>query len=236
MELATYSNIKTKLENDLDLIDEDFITEAELLGYMNEAIDDCESIIHNLGLEAKYFKTTDTLTLVSGTADYSPPADIFANKYVGIYYINGSRKYKINMRRNQDHILDDTTGTDYEYDLLNLTAGIKMRLYPTPVESGAYITRFYIRNVRKLTTSTASTNTCEIPESINFIYQHVKCRVYEKEGNPNLPDAQSKLIQQHDLMVQNLQEFTQDGNNQIQPDFTFYEDMYLDSVGGYTGF
>lgn len=228
MNLPTYSDLKTKLENDLDLIDEDFITETELLGYLNEAIDDCEAIIHNLGLEAKYFKTTDTLTLVNGTSDYSMPSDIYANKLIGVYYINGGKKYRIDKRRSQDAILDDTTGADYEYDILNLTAGIKMRLYPTPSESGAYIQRYYIRNVRALTTSVASTNTCEIPESSNFVIQHVKCRVYEKEGNPNLPEAKVALQQQYDLMVQNLQEFTQDNNNQIIPDLSHYQDMYLD--------
>ena len=228
MELATYSNIKTKLYNDLDLHDEDFITEAEFLGYLNEAIDDCEAIIHNLGLEAKYFKTTDTLTLVNGTSDYDPPSDIYSNKIIGMYYINGGNKYKITRRRNQDDVLCDVTGADYEYDIFNLTAGIKLRFYPTPAESGAYIHRYYIRNVRKLTTSTASTNTCEIPESINFIYAHVKVRVKEKEGSPDLPVARENLKLQHDLMVQNLQEFTQEGNNTIIPDYGHYEAMLYD--------
>lgn len=228
MELLTYSSIKTKIYNDLDLHDEDFVTEAEFLGYLNEAIDDCEAIIHNLGLEAKYFKTTDTLTLVSGTSDYDPPSDIYAHKYIGLYYINGSKKYRINRRRSQDSVLDDVTGADYEYDIFNLTAGVKLRLYPSPAESGAYVSRYYIRNVRKLTTSTAASNTCEIPESINFIFAHTKARVYEKEGNPNLPEAAQNLKLQHDLMVQNLQEMTQDGNNQIIPDTSFYDDMNLD--------
>lgn len=228
MELSTYSAIKTKLYNDLDLTDEDFITEAEFLGYVNEAMDDCEAIIHNLGLEAKYFKTTDTLTLVSGTADYAMPSDIYANKMVGMYYINGTKRYRIDRSRNQDSILYDATGSNYEYDIFNLTAGVKIRLYPTPAESGAYVQRYYIRNVRKLTTSSEASNTCEIPESVNFIFAHVKVRVYEKEGNPNLAGASENLRLQHDLMVQNLQEMTQDGNNIINPDLSYYSDMLQD--------
>lgn len=228
MELMTYSAIKEKLYNDLDLSDEDFITETEFLGYLNEAIDDCESIIHNLGLEAKYFLNTDTLSLVSGTSDYDPPSDIFANKIVKQFYINGSKKYEIFRVRDIAEVPWIQAGEDYKYMILNLTGGIKHRFYPTPAESGAYIQRYYIRNVRKLTTSTASTNTCEIPESINFIFAHTKFRVYEKEGNPNLAEAGENLKLQHDLMVQNLQEFTQDNNTQIQPDMTFYDDMYLD--------
>lgn len=228
MELLTYSQIKTKLENDLDLGDEDFVTETELLGYINEAIDDCEAIIHNLGLEAKYFLTTDTLTLVSGTSDYDPPSDIFANKVSKVFYVNGANKYEVFRLRDLRDTQWINAGEDYRYLILNLTGGLKWRFYPTPAESGAYIQRFYIRNVRKLTTSTASTNTCEIPESINFIFQHVKKRVYEKEGNPNLPEATQDLKVQHDLMVQNLQEYVPDENNAIIPDFTFYQDMYLE--------
>lgn len=228
MELWTYSQIKTKLENDLDLIDEDFITETELLGYINEAIDDCEAIIHNLGLEAKYFLNTDTLSLVSGTSDYDPPSDIFANKISKVFYVNGSKKYEVFRVRDLRETPWIQNGEDYKYLILNLTGGVKWRFFPTPLESGAYIQRYYIRNVRKLTTSTASTNTCEIPESINFILQHVKKRVYEKEGNPNLPESVQDLKIQHDLMVQNLQEFVPDDNNQIIPDFSHYEDMFLD--------
>lgn len=227
MELTTYSNIKTKLYNDLDLWDEDFTSETEFLGYLNEAIDDCESVIHNLGLEAKYFLQTDSMSLVSGTSDYDPPTDIYASKIVKMHYVNGSKKYEIQRIRDLNEIPWVQAGEDYRYVIYNLTAGVKFRLYPTPAESGSYVTRYYIRNVRKLTTSTGSDNTCEIPEAINFIYAHVKVKIYEKEGNPLLPEAQNNLKLQHDLMVQNLQEMTQDGNNAILPDLSFYEDMYL---------
>lgn len=228
MQLQTYSELKTKIENDLDLIDEDFVTETELLGYMNEALKDAESIIHTIGLDSHYFKTNDTLTLVNGTSDYDMPSDIFANKLIGVYYINGSKKYRVDRRRNQDDILTDVTGADYQYDIFNTSSGVKMRLYPTPAESGAYIQRYYIRAARKLTTSTAASNTCEIPECVNFLIQHCKTRIYEKEGNPNVTKAMADLRNLYDLMVQTLQEMVPDGNNEIVGDFRFYNDMNLD--------
>lgn len=230
MQYLTYSQIKEKLENDLDLIDEDFVSETELLGYMNEALDDAESIIHTIGLQTYYFKTNDTLTLVNGTSDYDMPSDIFANKLIGVYYINGNKKYRVERRRDQDDVLNDVTGNDYTYDIFNTTSGIKMRLYPTPAEDGAYVHRYYIRNVRKLTTSTSASNTCEIPECVNFLLQHVKCRVYEKEGNPNLTKAMADLGNLHNLMIQTLQEMVPDGNNEVQGDFRFYNDMSFETV------
>lgn len=224
MDLVTYSSIKTKLYNDLDLYDEDFISEAEFLGYLNEAMDDCEAVIHTLGLESRYFLNTDTLTLVNGTADYALPSDIYANKLVKMFYINGSTKYEIFRIRNLNEIPFVQTGEDYRYLILNLTTGVKMRLYPTPAESGAYIQRYYMRNMRALTTSTSASNTCEVPECINFIYAHTKMRVFQKEGNPNLPKSEQDLKIQHDLMVQTLQEMVPDENNIIEPDVSFYTD------------
>lgn len=228
MEFLTYTQIKTKLENDLDLLDEDFVTEEELLGYMNEAIDDAEGIIHTLGLEANYFLTTDTLSLVSGTADYTAPSDIYADKFMKVFYNNGALIYEIFRIRNLNDVPWIQTGEDYRYLILNLTAGIKTRIYPTPQETGAYVQRFYIRNVRKLTSSSSASNTCELPECVNFLFAHVRTKVYEKEGNPNLETARTDLKIQHDLMIQLLQEQVPDGNNQIQPDLSFYEDMCLD--------
>ena len=197
------------------------------MGLLNEGINNAEAVIHTLGLQARYFKNTDTLTITSGTADYALPSDIYANKLIGVYYINGSKKYPIDRLREQARVLDydSTTTGDYCYDILNLTAGVKQRFYPTPAESGAYVQRYYIRNVRALTTSTASTNTCELPECINFLFSHVKARVYQKEGNPLIEKAMADLKLQHDLMVQTLQEMVPDENNFIQPDTSFYDDF-----------
>ena len=233
MELATYSNIKTKLYNDLDLYDEDFITEAEFLGILNEGIDTIESVIHNLGLQAKYFLNTDTLSLVSGTADYSFPSDIYATKFVKVIYVNGEKKYEISRIRDLSDTQLFTTGEDYQYLILNLTAGYSQRIYPTPAESGAYVKRFYIRNVRKLTTSTASTNTCELPECVNFLYQFARVKIWEKEGSPLLTDGKADLKTLHDLMVSDLQEMVPDEDNKIHPDLDFYTDGSMSGLGGY---
>lgn len=239
MQLPTYSQIKTKIENDLDLIDQDFVSETELLGYINEALADAEAVVHNLGLESKYFLTMDTMTITSGTSDYSMPSNIYANKLVKIFFndTGGTRKYEIFRIRNLNDIPWILTGEDYKYNILNLEldatphGGVTFRMYPTPVEVGPFIQRYYIRNVRVMTTSTTDPNNVfEIAESVNFLYQHIKVRVYEKEGNPNLEKAVMDLKLQHDLMVQNLQEQVQDNNTQIMPDFTFYEDMYIDMM------
>ncbi len=231
MQLFTYSQLKAKLENDLDITDLDFVNgETELLGYINEAIDDAESIVHTLGLDAQYFNTQSTMTLVNGTSDYSLPSDIFASKIRKIFYINGQTKYEIFRIRDLTEIPFFQSGDDYRYVLLTTSGtanNIRLRFCPTPVEDGTYIQVWYIRNATTMTTATTSTNVCEIPESQNFVMQHVKTRIYEKMGNPNLQLAVSELAAQRDLMIQTLSEMVPDENSLVRPDLSFYEDTYL---------
>ena len=231
MDLFTYSSLKTKLLNDLDIEDLDFIDgEEELLGYINEAIDDAESVVHTLGLDAYYFNTQSTITLVSGTSDYSLPTDIFATKIRKMFYINGATKYEIFRVRDLDETPYFEAGDDYKYLIVTTTGTAnnwRIRLYPTPAESGAYITIWYIRNATRMTTSTAATNICEIPDCNNFVLAHVKMRVLEKMGNPLLTHAIGILQAQRDLMTNTLMEMVPDENTMVEPDVSFYEDSTI---------
>lgn len=229
MELQTYSDIKTKLQNDLDIQDFDFINgDTELVGYVNEAIDDSESFIHTLGLDSYYFLTQGTLTLVSGTSDYALPTDIFANKIRRVFFINGATKYEVVRIRDLNRVPYYQSSDDYEYLLVNSGTrpnAMRLRLYPASRDNGALVQIWYIRNMYRITTDdTDALNVCEAPECINFIYQHVKKRVYEKMGNPNLAMAINDLLLQKELMVQTLQEMVPDENTLVQQDFSFYED------------
>lgn len=217
--------------NDLDVEDLDFIHgETELLGYINEALRDAEAIVHTLGLEADYFLIPATISLVSGTADYVLPSDIFASKIKAMFYINGNTKYEIFRVRDLRETPYFQAGDDYRYQLITTTGtanNMRVRFYPTPAETGAYIQVWYIRNIATMTTSTAATNVCELPESINFLFAHCKMRIYEKMGNQNLQLAVTVLQAQKDLMIQTLQEMVPDQNTLVPPDLSFYEDTYL---------
>ena len=79
-----------------------------------------------------------------------------------------------------------------------------------------------------MTSSTSdTTNVCEIPEAHNFIYQHVKVRVYEKMGNPNLPLAVQMLETHRNLMTDTLREMTFDSDSRMELDLSSYEDQYI---------
>lgn len=65
----------------------------------------------------------------------------------------------------------------------------------------------------------------DIPEFATFVMQWVKCRCYEKEGDPRLEAAVATLTQQRIQMVSTLKANIDDDNNQIQADYSFYNDF-----------
>ena len=92
----TYLELTTQVKDSLDLWEETFITDSELLNYFNEAIDLVESNI--LTIYEDYFLAKTTLSIVSGTQDYALPSGIFAQKIRKIYY-NDSSATRYEIRR-----------------------------------------------------------------------------------------------------------------------------------------
>lgn len=86
--LYTWAMIRNKIQEDCDLIVEPFITDDELLGYANEAIESSETAVHTLGLEADYFLSWDFIYLNPGQMSYNFPSDIYANKIRKMFYAN----------------------------------------------------------------------------------------------------------------------------------------------------
>ena len=229
MELSTLTQIKTKLKNDCDIFDDDFIDlTTELLGLINAAIDDAESIIHNLYED--YFLVTSTVSLVNGTQTYALPSDIFANKIRNLFYDDGSNlQYVVwRIRRFEDTMFIDS-GDRYRYVLTNdSTDGVRLRLYPTPAETNTNMKIWYIRNAKKLS---AETDSCDIPEFINFIYAHVKWGIARKDKSQfDLATSEKELAVQRQLMVDTLTDMVPDDGNEILMDSSFYRDFDLQNT------
>ncbi len=170
MRLWTWSEIKTKVEEELDIQAEDFVDETELLGYANEAIDEIEAEVHNL--YENYFKSYHYPTLVVGTSEYALPTDIYCNKILLAQYNDGSLKYKITKIKDIEKA-DVEDSEDYRYDIENSTAGAvaKFVLYPTSrVASSTYVKLWYLRNANKLS---SSSDTLDIPEGANVVIAYM---------------------------------------------------------------
>ena len=146
MSQKTYSDIKTFVQNKLDLNDEDFISDDEMLEYTEEALKFVEAEIHKLGIEDLYFETQSALPLVSGRSDYALPDNIYANKILRAVYSLGGDIYAVHRMRKLNRYEDsesiryaaDTTG-NYQYRIVNIDprVGTKIRLFPTPDEDSS---------------------------------------------------------------------------------------------------
>lgn len=225
----TYSDIRDKILRELDLEDEVFISEDEILGYYNDAVDDAEAEI--LGIYEDYFLTSEVLALELGTSGYSLPTDIYANKIRRLIYDNGSGQiYEIPRIRDWKKFLKkaigdryDTGGLDYQYMLQNVSAdtGVQLLLVPPSKETSEDSVRiWYIRNANHATTDS---DKCDIPEFMSFIYASMRCSIRRKEFNGDVPPTElQELERQRKLMIDTLTSMVPDDQTEIEQDLTHY--------------
>jgi hypothetical protein len=221
----TLAELKTKINNDMDTGDEDFVESSELTALVNEAIDEAEAHVHNLYED--YFITEANIALVSGTADYAYPSDIYASKVRDLYYENGATKYEILPIRSLKELPNISAGDNYRWRNINTSAGgPKIRFHPTPTEtSSTNVTIRYLRNAKQLS---ATSDTLDIPEAANFIIAYAKMKIAAKEPHFLLPALAQEVEQQRRLLIETLTNRVDDENDAIQPDFSFYSDFDSD--------
>jgi hypothetical protein len=223
----TWAEIKAKVEADLGLEDEDMVSADEMLAYGNESIDEAEAEIHTINED--YFLTQGTVSLVSGTDSYDMPTDIYANKVRQIVYRNGSVVTVINRLKDStkfgtysQNLLVTANSGQYSWFPVNSTAGSPKILFTPPVlETGNYVTVWYLRNANRFIDDTSI---CDIPEFVSFVIQFIKVRCYEKEGHPNLGLAVTALDQQRTQMNATLTNMVPDDDTVITADLSYYID------------
>lgn len=222
MTLWTWSQILTKVKDDLDLWDEDFVDDTMLLSYANEAIDEAEQ--HVITINEDYFLQSSNLALTTGTSEYSLPTNIYANKIRRIFYVNGTEKYEIKRVRNLDDILDVSDSEAYKYQpIMNSSGAARIKLFPASREtSSTNVTVWFIGNAKTLS---ATTDEMNIPEAVHFVIAHMKLRVLQKEGNQAQVQQAQELERQRQLMIDTLTSMVPDDNNQVLADLSFYSEF-----------
>ena len=230
MPLRKYWNwgqIRAKVRRDLDLEAETFVRPEELRDYANEAIDEAEAEIH--GLYEDYFLSRKLVNIENGVEEYDLPDDIYAHKIRRIMYNNTSSVYTVNRLQDwkkfeaQNIAKNFSTSDLYQFFFLNSVPGNpKILLVPQGRETGPYLEVWYLRQANRLE---EDDDICDIPEFYNFIFQYMKVRIYEKEGHPNTTKAVSDLEQQRRQMTSTLAQIAPDGENEIEMDASFYEEM-----------
>lgn len=231
--MPTYAVMKAKIQKDMDIEDETFIQDTELLEYFNDAIRDCEGHIQKLGLQEEWYLNKDNPSVVAGTAQYDLPSDIYLKKFVECVYNDGSRTFEIKEIKGKNRFTRVAFNSNYtqnqpiySYYLLHATAaaGAKWVLDPVPTEtSSTRFTRWYIRAAQKMT---VDASICDVPDvCLNFIYAYVTWRIWAKEGDGRAVGAKQELELQRTMMVEILSDMTPDGNNEIELDTSTYDEM-----------
>ena len=216
--MATLAEIRERVQNDLDLKDEDFIKAEEINAYIRSGVSAAEKIV--LTLNEDYFLTNSPVTFVNGQQAYALPTDIYAQKIRHLIYDNGSKEYVITRVKKLAHTVTIRDGDDYKYLITNsLLDGYKVVFYPTPKEDGPQATIWYLRNAKALA---LDADVLDIPEAYEFVVQFAKDKCANKEKLT--PDAgpSPALLQEEKVLTESLMNRTPDDDNFIEPDMGFY--------------
>ena len=234
MSFVTLLEAKTKLKDDLILEDEQWLNsdnnDQELVGYINEAIRECEADIHTIYED--YFLAVTSVTFTVGQEEVPIPSNIYAHKIRRFIFEKGAERYTIDRikdwRKFENKSVTDFTAQSlrYEYFLINNSSAEGVQLLLSPKirqgDAGKLGKLYFIRNVNNVV---LDVDVIDIPEFINYIYSHVKKNVYGKEGHPNAVYWVQELERQRTNMVETLQTMVPDADNEIEPDLDLYEEM-----------
>ena len=226
----TWAEIYSKMKSELDLDEETFIDEDEMREYANDAIDVIES--HVMTLNADYFLTRQTLTLVDGTDSYDLPTNIYGMKLRGVIYFKGTDHYEIERIRDWYKFMEyrclrinANSSDDYRYFLYNEVAGSpQLLISPPSFEDGEYVELWFLRRANRLETGT---DVCDIPEFISYIFDYMRERVSYKEAAGSAKHVMAREDRDATLAraIDTLSVIVPDNNNEIEQDTSFYEEM-----------
>lgn len=226
--IFTVSELIEKIQDEMDLQEESFFDQSDFINAINDGIDEAEQEV--MQLNEGYFNTSATLNLVSGTAAYSLPTDIYSAKIKLVqFYRNSSDYYKIHRIKLRD-IADASAstysqGTELMFDIQYPSSAIGQQIvfYPTPLENlTAGVRLWYIRNAERVA---LLTDLIDIPDAHMFIFSFVKCKVAMKEMSPLLSAYKEELEQQRQQLRETMSQMIPDEDEEIERDGSFYQDF-----------
>ena len=215
---VTLEDLIERVQDELDLQDEDFIDQDEIIGYIKNGVNQAKKIISDL-YEDYFLAKPFTITLVSGTDEYSLPSNIYAQKIRKVLYNDGSEKKIIRrIKRLEDTMLLESSD-NYAYLITyDEAACLKITFYPSVVTNGAFVKVWYLRNAKTLS---ALTDVLDVPEAEDYIVQFAKDKCKNKEAmTPDAPKS-AALMEEEKLLVEGLSTRQPDDDNEIDPDLSY---------------
>lgn len=227
----TLEAIMAKVRKEAGMEEEQWVSDEELVQYINDGIDEAEAEIHTIYED--YFLASETLPLVAGTQSYDLPEDIYANKIRKIVYSSGQKSYVIARIQNIVDAYDNTVGNFYRYYITNTADdGRQINFVPVPNESNPTAVKiWYLRQAAVLEDAD---DECDIPEFSIFVVNYAKVKCIEKDlGNPMLEKCVMNLEASRQKMIETLKLMVPDDDNFMLGDLSFYSDFDMDERGYY---
>lgn len=227
----TLARIISKVQDDLDLHEENFVTTEDLKQFVNDSIDDAEETI--IDCFSDFFLTFVDLPVEEDETVIDLPEDIYESRMRGLYFsetgftsLNPSGEgYKVK-RVSLERVMDVNSNERYQYRLFNSESlGQKLYIYP-PIRATSTIQfrLWYIRQAKRLEDDT---DVLEKGLRIQYVLAHVKKSVMEKMGDPMLEVQKMKLDKQEDKLKNSLSRLTDDDEDvYLEPDARSLEDAY----------
>lgn len=221
--MKTWATMRSEIQRECNIEGEEFVSLTELIDWANDAKDEAEAEI--VSLYDRYLETNVMLATTTGSSVVTPPTDIFASKFTGIWFDDGSDKYEVKAMKRKEEIYRARTSDRYKYYIdNNATTGIKLQLVPVSRETGSLLLKaFYIRKSTRLT---VDASLMDIPIADSFIKQYVKDKIKEKEVGPIMDHPRSPLLEKaRALMIEALNQMIPDDSvGEIETDHSFYAD------------
>jgi hypothetical protein len=231
MAFKTFGQLRTQVEKELDLEDEDFIQPDEMIGYWNRAVSVAESHLITLGLKDKYFLARAQINLTQGQEAYDLPAALYGNKIIKMVYKVGATFYSMIPLESKDMFenyiyLNNFSSTDfYRYYIEHTTPGAqKLIVVPAPIETAANaITIWFSRSANRYA---ADGDICDFPDiAYEFLSAFVKEKCYQKESHVNYEAAKADRMEKEQLMQSVLSgQITDNQMTAIEADLSVYEE------------
>lgn len=227
----TLIRIIDKVRDDVQLHAEDFVTYADMVEFVNDAIDDAEEIV--VDTFSDFLLTYEDLDLTIGDRVVDLPVDIYESRFRWLAYSEqgfdtnnvAGDKYKLTKLK-LERMADVDVNDPYQYRLINTTAdGQKLYIYPPVRVTSDYQFRlFYIRQFRRLE---EQLDVLEKGLRPQYIIAHVKCAVLRKMADPMLDVEVQNLMKQEDKLKNSMSRLTDDDEDiLLEPDEYSLDEAY----------
>ena len=209
-----------KIEMEHDLQGESFISPDEMTNYINEGIDWAESIV--IGIYEDYF--LDRTAWLSLTDEADLPTNIYANKLrkVEVAANNTAPFNSLQLYKNSN--LDECF---VGYNLFHRAGETPKIVFENIPDNYNYYRLTYTRNANRVVDGA---DIIDLPEIANYYaMQFVKTRCYQKERDPMSFKSSEEIMAMKQALEDTLSNITNDGSDQLQADFSFYQDFDNDN-------